>query len=90
MSNYELLTVILMIFGIIVSILIAYINQSKKERNRERFYRQHQNEIEKHEAAKAVFEALNWKKISKVAELSKEYAMLLEEKKKNITPESGK
>ncbi len=30
MSDYELLTVVLMILGIIVSILIAYINQSKK------------------------------------------------------------
>ncbi len=30
MSDYELLTVVLMIFGIIVSILIAYINHTKK------------------------------------------------------------
>ena len=30
MSDYELLTVVLMILGVIVSILIAYINQSKK------------------------------------------------------------
>ncbi len=30
MSDYELLTVVLMILGIIVSILIAYINQTKK------------------------------------------------------------
>lgn len=30
MSDYELLTVILMILGIIVSILIAYINHTKK------------------------------------------------------------
>lgn len=54
----------------------------RKDRNREGFYKQHQDEIEKHEAAKAAFEALNGKKIPKVAELSKEYAMLLEEKKK--------
>ncbi len=30
MSDYELLTVVLMILGIIVSILIAYINHTKK------------------------------------------------------------
>ncbi len=30
MSDYELLTIVLMILGIIVSILIAYINYTKK------------------------------------------------------------
>ncbi len=30
MSDYELLTVVLMILGIIVSILIAYIDHTKK------------------------------------------------------------
>ena len=30
MSDYELLTIVLMILGIIVSILIAYINSTKK------------------------------------------------------------
>lgn len=30
MSDYELLTVVLMILGIIVSVLIAYINHTKK------------------------------------------------------------
>ncbi len=30
MSDYELLSLVLMILGIIVSLLIAYINQSKK------------------------------------------------------------
>ena len=30
MSDYELLTVVLMILGIIVSILIVYINHTKK------------------------------------------------------------
>ena len=30
MSDYELLTVVLMILGIIVSILIPYINHTKK------------------------------------------------------------
>ncbi len=33
MSDYELLTVILMILGIIVSILIAYINHTKSNRS---------------------------------------------------------
>ncbi len=32
MSDYELLTVVLMILGIIVSILIAYINHTKSNR----------------------------------------------------------
>mgnify|MGYP006922419453 CR=1 FL=1 len=32
MSDYELLTVVLMILGIIVSILIAYINHTKRNR----------------------------------------------------------
>lgn len=30
MTNYEMLSIILMILSIVVSILIAYINQSKK------------------------------------------------------------
>lgn len=30
MSDYELLTVVLMIHGIVVTILIAYINHTKK------------------------------------------------------------
>ena len=30
MSDYELLSVVLMILGIVVSILIAYINNTKK------------------------------------------------------------
>ncbi len=30
MSDYELLTIVLMIFGIIVPILIAYIDNTKK------------------------------------------------------------
>ena len=30
MSDFEMLSIILMILGIIVTILIAYINQSKK------------------------------------------------------------
>ena len=38
-------------------------------------------EIKKHEAAKAAFDALNGKPIPKVAQLSQEYAALLAEKK---------
>lgn len=59
-------------------VYVAY----KKHRYNEEFRRQHKEELEKHEAAKAVFDALDGKEIPKVAELSKEYAMLLEEKKK--------
>ncbi len=53
----------------------------KKSRYKESFRNQHQEEIRKHEAAKAAFEALGGKAIPKVAELSKEYAALLAEKK---------
>lgn len=54
----------------------------KKHRYNEEFRRQHKEELEKHEAAKAAFDALDGKEIPKVAELSKEYAMFLEDKKK--------
>ncbi len=30
MSDYELLSIVLMILGIVVTVLVAYINQSKK------------------------------------------------------------
>lgn len=53
----------------------------KKTRDKEGFWKLHSNEIEKHEAAKAAFDALKGEKIPKVAELSKEYAELLAEKK---------
>jgi len=53
----------------------------KNSRNKEEFRNQHREEIEKHEAAKAVFEALGGKKIPKVADLTQEYAVLLAEKK---------
>lgn len=53
----------------------------KKSRYRESFRNQHLEEIKKHEAAKAAFDALGGKAIPKVAELSKEYAALLAEKK---------
>ena len=41
----------------------------------------HAEEIRKHEAAKAAFDALDGKPIPKVAQLSQEYAVLLAEKK---------
>lgn len=53
----------------------------KRSRYRESFRNQHLEELKKHEAAKAAFDALGGKAIPKVAELSKEYAALLEEKK---------
>lgn len=52
----------------------------RKSRYRESFRNQHLEEIRKHEAAKAAFDALGGKAIPKVAELSKEYAALLAEK----------
>ena len=42
---------------------------------------EHAEEIEKHEAAKAAFDALGGKTIPKVAQLNEEYAKLLAEKK---------
>lgn len=53
----------------------------KKSRDKEGFRSQHKDELEKHEAAKAAFDALGGKAIPKVADLSKEYAALLAEKK---------
>ena len=53
----------------------------KKTGFSERFREQHREEIEKHESAKAAFDALGGQKIPKVAELAKEYAALLVEKK---------
>lgn len=53
----------------------------KRSRYRESFRDQHREELKKHEATKAAFDALGGKAIPKVAELSKEYAALLEEKK---------
>ena len=53
----------------------------KKSGYRESFLNQHQEEIKKHQAAKAAFDALGGKDIPKVAELSKEYVALLTEKK---------
>lgn len=53
----------------------------KKSRDKEGFRKLHGSELEKNEAAKAAFDALKGEKIPKVAELSKEYAALLAEKK---------
>ena len=53
----------------------------KKSRQKNKFRAEHIEEIEKHEAAKAAFDALKGKPIPKVAQLSAEYAALLTEKK---------
>lgn len=53
----------------------------KRSRDKESFRSRHKDELEKHEAAKAAFDALGGKAIPKVADLSKEYAALLAEKK---------
>jgi len=55
----------------------------RKSRHKEKFRSEHQEEIKKHEAAKAAFDALNGKPIPKVAQLSEEYAALLAEKKES-------
>ena len=52
----------------------------KKTGYSEKFREQHREEIEKHEAAKAAFDALGGQKIPKVADLTKEYSALLAEK----------
>ena len=48
---------------------------------RSEYRAEHADEIKKHEAAKAAFDALGGKPIPKVAQLSEEYAALLAEKK---------
>lgn len=53
----------------------------KKSRHKKEFRAEHADEIAKHEAAKAAFDALAGKPIPKVAQLSEEYAALLAEKK---------
>ena len=53
----------------------------KKSRNKKEYLAAHAEEIEKHEAARAAFDALDGKPIPKVAQLSEEYAALLAEKK---------
>lgn len=53
----------------------------KKSRNKKEYLAAHADEIHKHEAAKAAFDALGGKSIPKVAQLSEEYAALLAEKK---------
>ena len=53
----------------------------KKARNKAEFLAAHAEEIAQHEAARKAFDALGGKPIPKVAELSKEYGELLEQKK---------
>lgn len=53
----------------------------KKSRHKKEFRAEHADEIGKHEAAKAAFDALAGKPIPKVVQLSEEYAALLAEKK---------
>lgn len=53
----------------------------KKSRHKKEYLAAHAEEIAKHEAAKAAFDALNGKPIPKAAQLSEEYAALLAEKK---------
>lgn len=53
----------------------------RKSRNKKEYYAAHRDEIKKHEAAKAAFDALGGKPVPKVAGLSEEYAVLLAEKK---------
>jgi hypothetical protein len=53
----------------------------KKSRHKKEYRAEHADEIKKHEAAKAAFDALGGRPIPKVAQLSEEYATLLAEKK---------
>ena len=53
----------------------------KRSRNQKAYRAEHAEEIEKHETAKAAFDALKGKTIPKVAQLNEEYAKLLAEKK---------
>ena len=53
----------------------------KKSRHKKEFLAEHADEIAQHEAAKKAFDALDGRPILKVAQLSEEYAKLLNEKK---------
>ena len=53
----------------------------KKSRHKKEFRAEHAEELAQHEAAKQAFDALGGKPIPKVAQLSKEYAALLAEKR---------
>lgn len=57
----------------------------KKSHYSKTFRMEHEDEIVKHEASKAAFDALQGKKIPKVAELSEQYALLLSEKQATYT-----
>ena len=52
----------------------------KESRHKEKFRAEHAEELAQHEAAKRAFDALGGKPIPKVAQLSLEYAALLEDK----------
>lgn len=62
-------------------VYVAY----KKSRYNNRFRADHAEEIAKHEAAKAAFDALEGKNIPKIAQLSEQYAVLLSEKEATYT-----
>ena len=53
----------------------------KKSRHKKEYLAEHAEEVAKHEAAKAAFDALNGKPIPKVAQLSEEYAYFWPRKK---------
>jgi len=53
----------------------------RKSRYKKEFLAEHGAEITKHEAAKKAFDSLGGKSVPKVAQLSQEYAALLEEKR---------
>ena len=53
----------------------------KKSRHKKEYYAAHEDEIKKHEAAKAAFDALGGKSIPKVAQLTAQCEALLAEKK---------
>ena len=59
----------------------AVYKEYKKSRHKKEYRAAHADELAKHEAAKAAFDALAGKPIPKVAQLSEEYAALLAEKK---------
>ena len=53
----------------------------KKSRHKKEYRAEHEDELRKHEAAKAAFDALGGKVIPKVAQLSEEYSAMQAEKK---------
>ncbi|MCI8623526.1 MAG: relaxase/mobilization nuclease domain-containing protein [Provencibacterium sp.] len=57
----------------------------KKSRHKKEFLAEHGAEIARHEAAKKAFDTLGGKPIPKVAQLSEQYAMLLNKKQEQYT-----